>query len=68
MTARLTDLAGCILRETDAAILFSDVDDPSDKRARKAWLPKSQIEIDKQRDGSVVVTLPEWLAVEKELL
>lgn len=31
------------------------------------WLPKSQVEIERQGDGLVTVTLPEWLAIEKGL-
>lgn len=42
---------------------------PGDDDARWAWLPKSQIEYERKAGGrEVVVTLPEWLAVEKGLV
>lgn len=58
----LIDIAGEIVRETEKAVLFFD-------GARKAWLPKAAIEIDRDRsDGLVEVTMPERLAKEKELI
>lgn len=48
--------------ETDKAVLVSDTGDKDDA----VWLPKSQIEI--EPDGAThVVSLPEWLAIEREL-
>lgn len=41
--------------ETDMAICVSE------DRQLKKWLPKSQIEYKKLADGTVEVTLPEWL-------
>ncbi|MCF3935046.1 hypothetical protein L1787_16705 [Acuticoccus sp. M5D2P5] len=35
--------------------------------ARAVWLPLSQIEIATKGDGLAEVSLPEWLAIEKEL-
>jgi hypothetical protein len=32
------------------------------------WLPKAKIKIEAKPKGIVLVTLPEWLAVEKGLL
>ena len=32
------------------------------------WLPLSQIEIDEQKDGTCVVSMPEWLAMDKGLI
>lgn len=52
-----------IRRETDKAFLVQD-------GTKEIWIPKSQIELD--QDGgvgdTVVVTMPEWLAIEKELI
>lgn len=58
----LVDIAAEIRAETKAAVLIFD-------GTRKAWLPKSQIEIEASGGSAlVVVTLPEWLAREKGLL
>jgi hypothetical protein len=47
--------------ETEKAILFDDGN-------KKVWLPKSQIE-DITLDGDAcIITIPEWLAQEKELI
>ena len=60
MKSDLIDLEVEIKAETDAAVLVSDGD-------KEAWLPKSQIEI--ERKGRVAtVTLPEWLAIAKEFV
>lgn len=48
--------------ETDKAVLVSDTGDKDDA----VWLPKSQIEIEPDA-ATHVVSLPEWLAIEKEL-
>ncbi len=53
----LVDLNGTITAQTDKAVMFSTGD-------RKVWLPRSQIEIND--DGTV--TMPEWLALDKELI
>ena len=53
----LIDIAGEVRVDRDASILFYDGD-------REVWLPKSQIEI----NGDGTVTMPEWLAQEKELI
>lgn len=51
---------------TEKAILVSDDGD----RAKAVWLPLSQIQFDETRLKlpAVIVTLPEWLAVDKGLL
>ena len=54
---RLVNLAGLVCVETAKAYLFNDGIHP------ECWLPKSQVEFD---DG--VMTLPEWLAIEKGLV
>lgn len=41
--------------ETDKAICVSE------DGKHKEWLPKSQIEYERKPDGSVQVTLPQWL-------
>lgn len=35
---------------------------------KAVWLPLSQAVIERRSSGVVVVTMPEWLAVEKELV
>lgn len=67
MPRELADLTLTFHHETDAAVLVSDDGD----RDNAVWLPKSQIEMDNDnpREGdSVEVTLPYWLAKEKELV
>lgn len=32
------------------------------------WLPKSQIEVEENKDGTCTVTMPEWLAHDKGLI
>jgi len=59
----LYDAAFELFAETDKAILISE-----DGGKTKIWLPKSQIEFEKKPDGSVEVTMPIWLAREKELV
>lgn len=38
------------------------------ERKDAKWLPKSQIEIEPMTGGLFVVTMPEWLAIDKELV
>lgn len=55
--------------ETTNAILVSDGIKDAEGKLRKFWLPKSQIEVEenpKEMNG-VIITMPEWLATEKEL-
>jgi hypothetical protein len=59
----LVDLAMIKHHETDLAIIASD----DGERAHAVSLPKSQIEIDDKGNRHVIVTMPEWLAVEKGL-
>lgn len=64
MKSDLIDITVQLLRETEAAILVADAD-PEDA----TWLPKSQVEIEPADNGSLhVVTLPEWLALDKGLI
>jgi len=53
----LVDIAGQVRARTERAIQFFDGD-------HTVWLPLSQIEVND--DGTV--TMPEWLAQEKELI
>lgn len=48
--------------ETEKAILVVNL------KNKDVWLPKSQIEIDSEAKGVVELQIPEWLAVEKELI
>ncbi len=50
--------------ETERAILVSD----DGNKDHAVWLPKSQIEIEEEKDGFILVSLPEWLALEKNLV
>ena len=58
MKSDLIDIAGEIHGETDAAYRFYDGD-------RTVWLPKSQCQWDQPEQ---VMTMPEWLAIKKELV
>ena len=50
--------------ETELAIRVSD--DGEDKNA--VWLPLSKIEVERKPKNIVVVTVPEWLAMDKGLI
>jgi len=51
-----------IERETEAAYLVDDGD-------RTVWVPKSQVTLDPhQKSGFHSMFIPEWLAIEKELI
>lgn len=54
---KLTDIALQVRRETSKAWLVTDGD-------VEVWLPKSQCEL----NGDGTFTMPEWLAIEKELI
>lgn len=64
MPKQLTDIEVEIRAETDLAVQVFD-------GKTTAWLPKSQIEIERPRAGHkapTIVTLPEWLAKDKGLI
>lgn len=44
------------------------VTDPAKVACPWVWLPRSQIEIEHISDNIVTVTMPEWLAKDKELI
>ena len=60
----LVDLTMQLHAETAKAALVSDDGD----KAKAIWLPLSQIEIERKAKGIVVVTLPEWLAIQRGLV
>lgn len=60
----LIDLTMQLHAESQKAILVSDEGD----KTHAVWLPLSQVEIEHKGKGIVVVTLPEWLAIEKGLV
>ena len=63
MKSDLVDVTVIVRHETAAAIL---VDHGGDK---PVWLPRSQVEIAPNTDGKThTVTLPQWLAEEKEMV
>lgn len=64
MKSDLVDLTVQKLHETDKAVLVTEtVPDAG------VWLPKSKIEIEPADVGGLfVVTMPEWLAIEKGLV
>jgi hypothetical protein len=64
MRSDLHDFQLEIVRETSQAVCVREY-----AGAPEVWLPKSQIEIsrDDPRRGVCTVTMPEWLAIEKEL-
>jgi len=64
MKSDLHDLELQLHHETDRAILVSDDGDA----ANGVWLAKSIIEFEKKDKGIVIVTLPEWLGIERGLL
>ena len=58
----LHDIEVKIHHETDQAVLVDHAG------GKPVWLPKSQIEIENQRNGLALVTAPEWLLLEKGLI
>lgn len=64
MKSDLIDITVHLLHETDRAVLVTD-----STPEQGVWLPRSQIEIEpSDRGGLHVVTLPEWLAMERGLI
>lgn len=66
MVAGASDIVrieGCILADRDKSIFFDD-------GCRKVWLPKSLVEYEAgySSDTLTEVLVPEWLAIEKELV
>lgn len=53
-------LSGEVIKETDLAILFFD-------GTKEIWLPKSQLEDRSEYSDGTEITIPAWLAEEKDL-
>lgn len=64
----LHDLALILKHEKPAGIAVVDPAKPHLNGGKWIWLPKSQIEWVHARGGTIVVTLPAWLARDKELI
>ena len=66
MKSDLLDLTMQRHAETEKAILVSDDGD----KAKAVWLPKAQIEIapTESQKQVVIITLPDWLAIERGLV
>lgn len=63
MKSDLIDITGVLRAETGKAVQI----DHGGKAP--CWLPRSQVEIAANADGrTVTVTMPEWLAMEKEII
>jgi hypothetical protein len=69
--SNLIDMDVWLVQETKDAVLV----DHSNNEKEMVWLPKSQVEITKRENltytrklGGYVLTLPEWLAKEKEMI
>lgn len=64
MKSDLVDITVQLLHETDRAVLVTD-----STPENGVWLPLSQIEIEPADTGGLhVVTLPEWLAMDRGLV
>jgi len=61
---KVIDLEGRIHHETDMAILFST----DGRRKNAVWLPKSAIETHDVSSRITEVTMPEQLAIDKDLI
>ncbi len=63
MSRELVDIQCEILNETDKAVRVENL------KGKSVWLPKSQIEIERVgKAGGDLLVMPEWLALEKELI
>lgn len=66
-TARKSDLVDLTLFQhaiTERAIRVSDTGED----AKAVWLPLAHCEVEKRPRGIVVVTCPEWLALDRGLI
>ncbi len=64
MKSDLVDVTVQVHATTDRAILVSD----DGEREKAIWLPLSQCEVLTRPNGIAVVTLPEWLALQRGLI
>lgn len=60
----LIDLTLALHATTERAVRVSETGDDT----KAVWLPLSECEMVKKPGGSVVVTMPEWLALSKGLI
>ncbi|TPN44419.1 hypothetical protein FJ981_27880 [Mesorhizobium sp. B1-1-4] len=60
----LIDVTVQLHHETDRAVLVSD----DGERESAIWIPLSQCEVLKRPNGIAIVTMPEWLALDKGLI
>jgi hypothetical protein len=60
----LVDLTLRLHHKTDRAVLVSD----DGVEANAKWIPLSQCEVEIRQKGMCVITMPEWLAKDKELI
>ncbi len=60
----LVDITMQVHARTAKAIRVSDDGD----EAKAIWLPLSQVEVEEKRDGMIIVTMPEWLAIQRGLV
>lgn len=58
MPKEIEDVTVELRHETEKAYLVSDGGEPK-------WFPKSQVELEKNRDGTYVLTAPVWLLKDK---
>lgn len=64
MKSDLVELTAREKRRTDKAICIN----ASGEKGADVWLPLSKVEVQKTGNGSLVIlTLPEWLAIDKGL-
>ena len=62
MKSDLVEITVLMVTETEKAVLVSDTGEPKDAK----WVPRSQIEIEPtDRERAYVLTMPEWLAIDK---
>lgn len=68
---RPIDIACKLVQEREKAIAIADgtMEQRADgERLKWFWLPRSQITIERDEGDDIVVTMPEWLALEKGLI
>lgn len=63
------DLSCRVVHCTAAAVLIEDGRTDANDEPIQTWLPLSQVESDDdlETDAFVILSVPEWMAIEKEL-
>ncbi len=64
MKSDLVDIEMQLHAKTSKAVLVSDDGD----KAKAVWLPLSQVEVEEKAGGIVIITMPEWLAIQRGLV